>query len=92
MVEFSIGAAIGALAGWAIRARMHPAITPTTPATDAQRAYLEHLLHRLAGAQQLAARDLPDPWASNLSTKRAGALLDELTALKICWHPTLAES
>ena len=45
MVEFSIGAAIGARAGWVVRARMNPGIAATTPATDAQRAYLEDLLN-----------------------------------------------
>ena len=84
MIEFGIGTAIGALAGWAARARLHPAPAPDAPATDSQRAYLQRLLEQLAGAQQLARRNVTDPWAPELSTKRASALLDELTKLKKC--------
>ena len=84
MIEFGIGTAIGALAGWAARARLHPAPAPDAPATDSQRAYLQRLLEQLAGAQQVATRKVTDPWAPKLATKRASALLDELSALKKC--------
>ena len=40
------------------------------------------IIKELAGAQQVAADPLPDPWAPELSTQHASALLDRLTPLK----------
>ena len=55
MIEFGIGTAIGALAGWAARARLHPAPAPDAPATDSQRAYLQRLLEQ--AGRRTATRD-----------------------------------
>ena len=84
MLEFVIGTGTGAWLGWSARARWYPAADPQTPASDSQRRYLQHLTALLAGAQQLATDDIPDPWDPELSTQRASALLDQVTALKNC--------